>query len=219
MAGEEYALKWLRDRGYQPHQAAAIVGHGVQESGMSPSGVTGDGGTAIGAFQWRGPRALALQHYAVDTGQDWKKIDTQLGFLDHELNTTEKRAGDALRSSVDVRGATRAMMDFERPRGYSAANPEAGDGWNNRLSHAYRLAGTGEAPAPGIGDTVPQTAPAPAAMQAPGPTAGSIAMQFMQQTEADAKQKAAQATAEAARRRALFGGAPAAPTGLAGLYG
>lgn len=219
MAGEEYALKWLRDRGYTPHAAAAIVGHGVQESGMSPSGVTGDGGTAIGAFQWRGPRAQALQHYAVDTGQDWKKIDTQLGFLDHELNTTEKRAGDALRSSADVRGATRAMMDFERPAGYTPANPEAGHGWNNRLAHAYRLAGTGEAPAPGIGDAVPQTAQAPAAMQAPGPSANSIAMQFMQQTEADAKQKTAQADAETARRRALFGGQSAAPAGIASMYG
>lgn len=219
MSGEKYALDWLRSKGYAPHAAAAIVGHGIQESGLKPNGAVGDNGTAFGMFQWRGPRAQALQQYAGQRGLDWKTMDAQLSFLDHELNTTEKRAGDALRGAADVRGATRAMMDFERPAGYTPANPEAGHGWDNRLGNAFRLAGV--TPDKSVGDIMPAVGVAgmPAAPMA-GATPGSIAMQFLQQTEADAKVKKEQTEAEAVRRNALFSAPPAAPGGgLGGMFG
>jgi hypothetical protein len=122
-----YAMNWLLKHGYAQHQAAAMVGHGVQESGLN-TGATGDNGTAKGIFQWRGDRLAGLHSFAAASGSDPNNIDTQLGFMDHELNTTERKAGDALRASTDVRGATRAGMMFERPQGYTADNPEAGHG-------------------------------------------------------------------------------------------
>lgn len=211
MAGEEYAMKWLTDRGYSPVQAAAVVGNGIQESGLQPSGVAGDNGTAQGAFQWRGPRLQALQQFATGTGQDWRTMDAQLGFLDNEMRGSEKGAGDQLFAATDVPGATRAMMAYERPQGYTAANPEAGNGYANRLSNAFRLAGVTQPSAP-VGDVIAKTAgaaPAMAPAGTPGVSIGSLASQFMQQFASSATNDKAKADVDQARRRALFA-APAA---------
>lgn len=144
MSNADYAFNWLVNRGYAPHQAAGIVGNLTQESNVRPDGVVGDNGTAFGIAQWRGPRLAGLQSYAQNNGQDWRSLDAQLGFLDHELNTTEKGAGDALRASPDVRSATRAVIGFERPQGYTTENPEGGHGWANRFNVAQSLLSTGK---------------------------------------------------------------------------
>lgn len=200
-----YAMNWLLKKGYLPHQAAAMVGHGMQESGLRTD-VVGDNGTAKGAFQWRGDRLQGLYSYAKSTGQDVNSLDTQLGYMDHELNTTEKRAGDALRASTDVRGATRAGMMFERPAGYTAANPEAGHGWANRFGLASKLAGV---PIDPNAAPVPTTGPAPAMLQAaPLMAQTPIAAAFMPAPQEDeiAKRRAMAVAQEEERRRALLGG-------------
>lgn len=198
---ERYAYEWLVKKGYLPHQAAGVVGNLVQESGVRPSGVTGDNGTAHGVAQWRGPRFQGLQNYAAQNGGNWQNLDTQLGYLDHELNTTEKSAGDALRASTDVRGATRAFMGFERPQGYTAANPEAGHGFGNRLAAASRLAGEPQSIAGSFGP-MPQAQP----MMPPGPNPADsiLAAAFADQNQ-DAMRQRQEAAAVAARKRALFG--------------
>lgn len=209
-----YAMQWLLKKGYQPHQAAAMVGHGMQESGLRTD-VVGDNGTAKGAFQWRGDRLEGLYRYAKATGQDANSLDTQLGYMDHELNTTEKAAGDALRASTDVRGATRAGMMFERPAGYTAANPEAGHGWANRFGEASRLAGmpvdATAAPAP-----VPTTGLSPAMLQPsvlPAAPTG-LATAFVQPVDDEIARRRAVADAEELdRRKALLGGG-----GIGGLF-
>jgi hypothetical protein len=143
-----YAFQWLLDRGYPPHQAAAVVGNLAQESGVRPDGVIGDNGTAFGVAQWRGDRFANLQRFAQQNGQDWRSLDAQLGFLDHELRGSEKGAGDALFASPDVRSATRAFIGFERPQGYTAENPEAGHGFGNRLSVAQAFLNGGSTALP-----------------------------------------------------------------------
>jgi hypothetical protein len=135
-----YALNWLRKNGYGEPQAAAMVGHGVQESGFNPT-ARGDNGTAFGAFQWRGSRLAGLYDFAKSTGQDPNSLDTQLGYMDRELHTTEKGAGDALFGATNVRDAVRAGMNYERPAGWTTANPEAGHGWANRYGKAAEVDG------------------------------------------------------------------------------
>lgn len=203
-----YAMEWLRKKGYAPYQAAAMVGHGMQESGLDTN-ATGDNGTAKGIFQWRGDRLAGLHSFAAATGSDPNNIDTQLGFMDHELNTTERRAGDALRASTDVRGATRAGMMFERPAGYTADNPEAGHGWANRFGEASRLAGmpmdASAAPAAMLRPSVLPEAPAP------------LAAAFLPAGVADdeiARRRATEAAREQEQRRALLGGG-----GLGQMFG
>jgi len=207
MAGNvQYAMQWLLKRGYQPHQAAALVGHGVQESGLRTDAV-GDNGTARGVFQWRGDRLSGLYDFARSTGQDPNALDTQLGWLDRELNTTEKRAGDALRAAPDVASAVRAGMMYERPAGYSAANPEAGHGWANRLGKAQELAGV--APAPGATPAMADaSAPLSAAFVPPPavPPALDLGAMFAVQGSNAAQARASLAAAEQQRRQALLGG-------------
>lgn len=199
----EYARDWLIKNGWLPHQAAAVAGHLVQESGVRPAGVVGDNGTAFGIAQWRGPRFQALQQYAAERGANWQNMDTQLGFLNHELQTTERRAGDALRASTDVRGATRAFMGYERPQGYTAANPELGHGWQNRLTAAQRLAGE----QPSIATQfAPPSAPVAAPVAAPvmDPAAGVLAQAFAADDQTAARQRQ-EADAKARKRQELFG--------------
>ncbi|MGZ5987413.1 MAG: phage tail tip lysozyme [Rhizomicrobium sp.] len=199
-----YAMNWLLKHGYTQPQAAAMVGHGMQESGLRTD-ATGDNGTAKGIFQWRGDRLAGLHSFAAATGSDPNNIDTQLGFMDHELNTTERRAGDALRAATNVRDATRAGMMFERPQGYTADNPEAGHGWANRFGEASRLAGVPV-------DASAAPAAAPAAMLRPsvlpGPPA-ALATAFLPAIPVDdeiARRQAVAAAQELEKRKALLGG-------------
>lgn len=208
----EYARDWLVKKGYTPHAAAAMAGHGVQESGLNPT-ARGDNGTAFGAFQWRGDRLAGLHNFARAAGQDPNSLDTQLGFLDLELNTTERRAGDALRASTDVRGATRAGMMFERPAGYTPGNPEAGHGWANRFGEASRLAGTPVVPSGAAVATLDPRMVAPSVLPEAPP---ALAAAFVQPPDDEgARQRAVAAAQETQKRRAALLGAG----GLAELFG
>lgn len=194
-----YVFDWLVNKGYKPHAAAALVGHATQESGVRPNGVTGDNGTAHGMFQWRGTRFTGLKNFAAAQGTNWRDIDTQLGFLDHELNTTEKFAGDKLRASTNVREATRAGMHFERPQGYTRANPEGGHGWNNRFNVAQGMA------------TQPATAVADMQNKAPSRVASAFG--------APGDGRAAMAPKPPMGFEGLGSAPGVAPTGLAAAFG
>jgi hypothetical protein len=205
----QYAMQWLMRRGYQPHQAAALVGHGFAESGMQPTGVVGDNGTAKGAFQWRGDRLAGLYNFANQTGADPNHLDTQLGFLDHELNTTERRAGDALRAAPDVRSAVRAGMMYERPQGFTMANPEGGMHWSKRLGKAEEMLGMPrsavQAAAPAAAGAAPVMQAGPPMMPGAPGSMGDIAAALMLQNERSAQRRADLAAAEQERQQALLG--------------
>jgi Phage tail lysozyme len=198
-----YAMDWMQKHGYTLPQAAAMVGHATQESGVTTS-ATGDNGTAKGLFQWRGDRLAGLQSFAQASGLDPNSIDTQLGYMDHELNTTERKAGDALRAATNVTDATRAGMAYERPQGYTAATPEAASGWANRLGEAQRLAGVPADP------TAAPAAINPAAVLQPAilPSAPSqLAQAFVTPPDNEAiRQRAVAAAQDQERRKALLGG-------------
>lgn len=205
-----YAMDWMQKHGYTLPQAAAMVGHATQESGVTTN-ATGDNGTAKGLFQWRGDRLAGLHGFAQATGLDPNSIDTQLGYMDHELNTTERRAGDALRAATNVTDATRAGMAYERPQGYTTATPEAGSGWANRLGEAQRLAGMPADPSAAPAQTAAFDPAAfdPATLQpsvlpaAPSPLAAAFAP--APDNEA-IRARAVAAAQDQERRKALLGG-------------
>lgn len=141
-----YAYQYLqRKYGYSPEQAAGIVGNLIQESSMNTGAINhgdgSDGSNSIGIGQWNGARARGLQSFAADNGGDANSLDTQLDYIHHELNTSEKAAGNRLANANTVEGATAAMIGYERPQGWSADNPTAGHGWNNRLNNALGIFG------------------------------------------------------------------------------
>lgn len=127
--------------GYSPAQAAGIVGNLVQESGVRSDGAVGDSGTAFGMAQWRGERFTRLKRFAASRGKDWKDFTTQLDYIDMELKNHETDAYRRLMSAQSVDEATAAFISYERPQGWTTANPRGGHGWANRLAAAQRTAG------------------------------------------------------------------------------
>jgi hypothetical protein len=118
-------------KGLQPHQIAGIMGNMQAESAFNP-GAVGDNGNALGLAQWndRGPAMQAAV-------PDWRtNLNGQLDFMSKEFATTENGSWNKLMASTDVRSATAAVAGYERPRGYTAANPEGADNWSGRLNAA-----------------------------------------------------------------------------------
>lgn len=131
-----YAVQFYEKLGYTREQAAGIVGNLIQESNLQSSGAVGDNGTAFGVAQWRGERLSELKRFAASRGKSWEDFDTQLAFVDVELQNRERSAYSKLKSAKTVDDATAAFIGFERPKGWTEANPRGGHGYSNRLGNA-----------------------------------------------------------------------------------
>lgn len=144
-ASEKSVYDFFTSKGLLPHQAAAIVGNLVQESrlntGARNPGDGRDGSDSIGLGQWNGKRAQALKAFAAERGKPVTDRDTQLEFVWRELNGSESRTLARLKAARNVDEATAAFIGYERPKGWSEANPRGGHGWDNRLKHAQRVLG------------------------------------------------------------------------------
>lgn len=160
--------------GYSDAQAAGIVGNLIQESGLDPNAANPrDPGTSIGLGQWNRERKAALMKFAAARGSSVANFRTQLDFVHHELQTTESRAGAALKAATTVDAATAAMISFERPVGWTPQNPRGGHGWANRLRHAESLFGQKAAgTASTIEASVHVPTPKPLALRRDGTIAG-----------------------------------------------
>ncbi|KAA3526127.1 hypothetical protein GOZ80_14080 [Agrobacterium vitis] len=129
----------VAQHGFSPAQAAAFVGHGMQESAFDTQ-ASGDNGSAFGIMQWRGDRQTALRQFAAKSGRNVVDLPTQLDFAVSELKSTEKSAGDKFFASGNVQDAVSALMSYERPAGWTPGNPTAGHGYDNRLGYALSFA-------------------------------------------------------------------------------
>lgn len=129
----------VSQHGFTPVQAAAFVGHGMQESSFNTQ-ASGDNGSAFGVMQWRGDRQTALRQFAAKSGRNVNDLKTQLDFAVSELKGSEKSAGDKFFASGNVQDAVTALMGYERPAGWTPGNPTAGHGYDNRLGYALSFA-------------------------------------------------------------------------------
>ncbi|TIV68875.1 MAG: hypothetical protein E5V89_21220, partial [Mesorhizobium sp.] len=120
-------------KGLKPFQIAGILGNVKAESAFNPL-AAGDGGNALGLFQWndRAPSLLS----AIGGRGNLGNVQAQLQFAWKELQGSENVALQKLLGSTDVRGATAAFAGFERPQGFSWANPESAHNFIGRLSGA-----------------------------------------------------------------------------------
>ncbi|WP_411906287.1 phage tail tip lysozyme [Rhizobium mayense] len=127
------AWNFFASKGLQPHQVAGILGNISAESAFNPKAV-GDAGKALGLFQWndRAPKMLS----AIGGRGNLGDVNAQLEHAWSELQGPENRAFQALMKSTDVRGATAAFAGFERPQGFSWANPEGAHNFSGRLDAA-----------------------------------------------------------------------------------
>lgn len=141
------AYQRLISKGWAPHQAAGIVGNLTAESGASLNtqarnpGDGSDGSDSIGLAQWNGNRAKALKSFAAARGADWHDFDTQVDFIDHELRTSERAAGENLARATNAEEAAAAFTGYERPAGWSASNARGAHNWAGRRDAALRIAG------------------------------------------------------------------------------
>lgn len=141
------AMSTLQSLGHSPVAAAGILGNLTTESGGSlNTRAIHDGGTGLGIAGWRDPtpgagRKTDLMNYARAQGADVYDLGTQLKFLDHELRTKETGVLKGLQSAKTPEEAATAFISFERPQGWTAANPRGGMAFTQRANSARTIAG------------------------------------------------------------------------------
>jgi hypothetical protein len=122
------AWNFFKSKGLADHQVAGILGNVKAESNFNPSAI-GDGGLAHGLFQ----------HHPNRGGGPGLIASGATGQLEHAWNELQGPESGVLRrlmAAPDVRSATAAFGGFERPQGWSAANPEAMHNFSGRLAGA-----------------------------------------------------------------------------------
>lgn len=104
----------VKKKGYTPEQAAATVAQARQEGGFNTQAI-GDGGAAVGTFQWHADRQAAIEK---KFGKSITKmsLEEQLDAYDWEMRNTEKAAGNELFGSKNLSQAVRGGLDYERPK-------------------------------------------------------------------------------------------------------
>jgi hypothetical protein len=88
-----------------------------------------DNNTGLGIAGHRLERLDALRAFAKAKGTAPNDFQTQLEFIDQELNSTESKAGEAVRAATTPQQAAAAFIHFERPLGYDPANVAAAHGY------------------------------------------------------------------------------------------
>ncbi len=128
------AATYFANKGLSPHQVAGILGNLAQESGFDPRAV-GDGGTSFGLAQHHAGRGRALLDFIGGKG-NLGDVGKQLDFIWNELQGPENGVLKRLLQARTTREATAAFAGYERPKGWTADNPEAAHGFVNRLKQA-----------------------------------------------------------------------------------
>lgn len=111
----DQAMAYFQGQGWSHAQAAGIVANLDAESGMDAGIRQIGGGPGYGLAQWEGPRQRDFARWA---GHDihGSSFSEQLRFIQHELQTTETRAANALRGADDAREAGSIVSRlYERP--------------------------------------------------------------------------------------------------------
>lgn len=132
-------------KGYSPVAAAGIVGNLVHESGMNPS-VGGDrdeagNATSGGLAQFHNERLTALRDYAKSVRKPATDFQTQLEFIDRELNDPTKEGATKVRllAAKTPEEAAAAFVHYERPQGYTPDNPAGSLGYASRQGFARQV--------------------------------------------------------------------------------
>jgi len=125
---------FLKGKGLSDAAVAGILGNLQEESSLNPDAYNGNEG-AIGIAQWEGGRRTALQAFARANGTSETDLNTQLNFLWHELNTSERSSLSAIQSASSASEAA-AIWDEKYER-------SAGTTRNARVSYANQFASNG----------------------------------------------------------------------------
>lgn len=104
----------MQSKGYSPYAIATALGNAQQENSLNTNGTPGDGGASFGGFQWKDSRHDDLVNFAVQNGKPWDDPDIQAKFHLNELETSEKKAGAALKGAQSLEDANNAYKGYLR---------------------------------------------------------------------------------------------------------
>ena len=125
--------KFLMSLGYSKSNASGIAGNLYTESKYDPQAI-GDNGTSFGLAQWHKSRWDKLKNWSNERGLDINLFDTQLRFIDWELNNTEKKAKSELLATNTARESAFAFAKFyERPQRIAEERMNKAEEIYNRL--------------------------------------------------------------------------------------
>lgn len=131
-------VKWLQTNGGMTLQGACGVAGNIKgESSFNPNAI-GDHGTSGGICQWHNERFDRLRNYAVSKGAAWNTLESQLGFLMTELNSSSYASLlNTLKTTTSIVTASNQWgHDFEKFSGYNNyTTPEYG----KRASYAQAI--------------------------------------------------------------------------------
>lgn len=123
------AYEFFISKGYTPEQSSGIVGNLQQESNLDEGVVSAfKGEGSFGIAQWNpgksaGNRLGALKAFAKDRGESYGSFETQLHFIDHELNTKRHLGKSKLLAAKTVEEAALVFSEnYERPSKKHANN-------------------------------------------------------------------------------------------------
>ena len=101
----------LISHGFSPVQCAAILGCWQQESSFNPRAEEGPPPKGLVLAQWSFDRRKLVPAFTNSVATD---IHNQVDLFVQELNTTEKKAGQILRSATTLAQAMQGMKEYER---------------------------------------------------------------------------------------------------------
>lgn len=107
--------KFLMSLGYSKANASGIAGNLFVESSFNPTAI-GDNGTSFGLAQWHKSRWESLNNWADTNKLNPNTFETQLKYIDWELNNKEKRAKEKLlETNTPYDSAFAFAKYYERP--------------------------------------------------------------------------------------------------------
>ena len=164
-------------RGFNPAQAAALVGNMQVESGFSPNAYNAGEG-AIGLIQWENERRANLNAFAASQGKPSNDLGVQLDFIKHEMGGSEAANSRAFLAATDVASANHALHQYIRygspTEGTRLANAQAVASGNFPAGGSTSSGSAAGAGAP-IAAQTPQTAAPPSMGSMIGQALGSMA--------------------------------------------
>ncbi len=145
------AAQRLMQGGQSLENTAAILGRATVESGkgnldISPTAYNpddGKGGPSVGSIQWHADRIPKLAQFARDQRGNIPRAhldqDTQMDFVNHELNTSEAAAKDRLDQAPDIESKAAAVNHYFRPGGFSPDNPQGANNWKQQVANTQKI--------------------------------------------------------------------------------
>lgn len=127
-------VQFFRSKGLPDYQIAGILGNMQIESGFD-TGAVNSGEGAVGLVQWEGGRDDAMRNWAFQHNLVPADLQAQLGFIWHELNTSESGAFHAFRQTTNAADAA-AVWDAQYER-------SSGDARQDRINSANAFFSSG----------------------------------------------------------------------------